>query len=128
MHTIFQRVPLFKSGRPFDTAVMIYDDSTITVTIGDTKIFREGVIPFFTLAEVRKELEKQQLFLAINGSRIDVYPSGMSSPGFNAYIHIMQMPARLDQLVHIFKETDKTDMLGTVEAQQRFHEKWIQLL
>lgn len=106
-------------------AVLNQNNNEISVIYNGKKISASGEFPFIALAQIRKELEEDNIFLMINGSRRDVYPSGMSLYGFNAYIQLMGKPASLDLLVNIFDETNRDDLIGTVEEQTEYHKNWL---
>jgi hypothetical protein len=81
------------------------------------------------LRDIRSELQKYNIFLLINGSRKDVYPSGMSLPGMMAYVQTMgKQNSSLNDLVNIFDETIQLDMISTVEEQDKYHNTWINSL
>jgi hypothetical protein len=80
------------------------------------------------LKEIREELEKKEIFLLINGSRMDVHPSRMSLMGTKAYVQKFGKQAFSEDLVEIFDETDKEDLIGTVNDQTKYHEDWIMSL
>lgn len=120
------RVKVNNSYRVAD--LKISDDKEITFKLEDYEISRKGDYPFMILKEIRLQLEKYNIFLLINGSRIDVYPSGLSLPGFNAYVQIIGQATLQEQLVNIFEETDQIELVGTVEEQMRYHANWVEAL
>ncbi|MDP1747158.1 MAG: hypothetical protein Q8L90_16400 [Bacteroidota bacterium] len=84
------------------------------------EIDKEGEFPFFVLVDLRKDLEKLGYLLICNGSRIDVYPSRISSVGSNAYLLKPNQKALLTDLVNIFDSTDKIDLITTIETQKEY--------
>ncbi|MBN8865912.1 MAG: hypothetical protein J0H92_21235 [Sphingobacteriales bacterium] len=122
-----RKIKIKVNGRD-DMAILNFSDNEIVIEVGNRKISRTGEYPFFILKEIRKVLEQENIFLMVNGSRIDVYPSGLSLPGFNAYIHVLGKPTSLDHLVDIFEKTDQASLIGTVEEQVEYHAKWVEAL
>lgn len=84
------------------------------------EIDKEGEFPFFVLVDLRKDLENLGYLLICNGSRIDVYPSRMSSVGSNAYLLKPNQKALLTDIVNIFDTTDRIDLITTVERQKEY--------
>lgn len=112
----------------YEKAILNLFDNEIIIKIRDRKLSKKGEYPFIVLKEIRKQLESENIFLIVNGSRIDVYPSGLSLHGFNAYTHVMGRQTSLDQLVDILEETDQKHLIGTVGEQMEYHAKWIETL
>lgn len=108
---------------------LIVDDSSISLNSDIVKVSKHGGFYFSMLRDIRLELQKSNIFLLINGSRKDVYPSGMSVPGMMAYIQIMGKPSSsFNDLVNIFDETTELNMITTVEEQDNYHHDWINSL
>jgi len=91
----------------------LYDEKEINVS----KEFA-----FFALVELRLELEKEQIKLVCEGSRYDVYPSGMQLDGFAACE--LELFKRVTIIVDILDETQLIDKIATVKEQEDFYHKW----
>ena len=89
---------------------------------------KRGECFFNILKEIRLELEKNNAFLLINGSRQDVYPSSMSSSGFMAYIQKIGKQTSLKDLINIFDDCSDLNCISTVEEQELFHHQWFESL
>lgn len=76
--------------------------------------------PFLALDKIRLGLERSNLKLICQGSRIDVYPIGIY---FYAYELELGKPAV--NSVYIFDKTNMIEKIGTVEDQKSFFEKWL---
>ena len=82
---------------------------------------------FEALVQLRLALEVQDTFLKLNGSRLDVYPSGMQRDmilGLNAYV--MPMPRRTTkyEVVNIFDPAPRGTTIATVAEQREFRDQW----
>jgi hypothetical protein len=106
-------------------ATLIIAQNEITFKYNSYSIIKSGEYPFVILKDIRKELDGKNIFLLINGSRKDVFPSGMSLVGNMAYVQSLGEPTSLDHLVDIFDETDRIDLIDTVEEQKKYHDEWI---
>jgi len=87
----------------------------------------EGSDLFDCLVKARREWEKKGARILCNGSRRDVYPSGMSrqmSGGRKAYVLGIGERASSSCLVDIF-EPAAPDMVATVDDQKVYYEQWI---
>jgi hypothetical protein len=115
-------------GSFYDVADLAFAGQEITFNYQEYNIRAIGEYPFMVLKEIREYLEKKNIMLIINGSRIDVYPSGMSLVGDNAYVQKIGEPSLLNDLVNIFDETDMIQLIGTVEEQIEYHKNWIKSL
>lgn len=108
-----------------DKAELLIDDSGEQIKMKfifkDIEILKEGELPFYVLVDLRKELEKLGYLLICNGSRIDVYPSRISSVGSNAYVLELNKKTTLNDLVNIFETTDKIDLITTVDKQKLYY-------
>ena len=78
---------------------------------------------FFALAEIRRKLEGVNCLLLCNGSRIDVYPSGMSAIGTLAYEIIYGK--RASKLVEIFETPRSSSQIATVVEQRNYWLGWL---
>jgi hypothetical protein len=123
-------LPVLIRGVIWEQAEIVVNDLGEIVVIefkyDDIKLQKQGEKPFFVLKEIRKCLETLNIKIACKGSLLNVYPSGMSSIGFKAYILEMGKPSR--SLVNIFEETNQLELIATVEEQERFHSNWIKTL
>ena len=82
---------------------------------------------FEALILLRLELEKIDGKIALNGSRRDVFPSGMSrqmARGLMAYQFRKGEKLTLDNLVDIFDSCNEIPLLTTVEEQKNCFLKW----
>lgn len=106
-----------------------FSDSTLIFTSKGAKceleflfnnksIIVENDFPFLALVAIRIELEKLGMKILCNGSRIDVYPSGMGLNTLKAYELKMGEPAR--KLVNIFEATEDIDKIATINEQKLF--------
>jgi hypothetical protein len=85
-----------------------------------------GPDAFEALAAIREQLEPSAWFVAVQGSRLDTYPSGMARDmggGFRVYIMRMGQNASFEDLVDTFAEADPS-LLATVAAQEEYWRRW----
>jgi hypothetical protein len=123
------KVVILKKDEERYSGHLIVNDDSIVLDSEIYRISKQGGFYFFMLRDIRSELQKSNIFLLINGSRKDVYPSGMSLPGMMAYVQIMgKQSSSLNDLVNIFDETTQLDMISTVEEQDKYHNNWINSL
>lgn len=108
--------------------LVISEENRLYFYFGNLKIDAKKEYLFTSLKHIRQLLEEEDIFLAINGSRKDVYPSGQSIVGQLAYVHKMGKPALLSDLVNIFDLTDELSLIGTVQEQEEYHKKWLDSL
>lgn len=85
----------------------------------------EDDFPFVALKKIRQELDHMHIKLLCNGSRIDVYPSGMSLSSLMAYELKMGQPAI--SLVNIFEPAD-VEKIVSVEEQGVYRSQWLKSL
>lgn len=81
---------------------------------------------FDALVRFREQLEPEGWFVAVQGSRLDTYPSAMQRDmggGLSVYVIRMGEPARSSDVVDTFAEADPA-LLATVEDQRRHAEEW----
>jgi hypothetical protein len=81
---------------------------------------------FEALARIREELEPRGWFVAVQGSRLDTFPSGMQRDmggGLSVYVIRMGEAARLDDVVDTLAAADP-GLLATVAAQRRRAAEW----
>jgi ClpA/ClpB-like protein len=82
---------------------------------------------FEALVRIRERLEPQGWFVAVQGSRLDVYPTAMQremAGGLNVQVMRMGEQARLGDVVETFAEADPS-RLATVAAQRERAEEWM---
>ncbi|SRR5690554_4121920 len=82
--------------------------------------------PFSALAKIRQELELKGYYILVNGSRYNVYPSGMQYNTFNAYELELGKPAT--KTVNIFDRINSSKEVTTVKEQEEYFYKWIESL
>ena len=90
---------------------------------GDILLSAEDSYPFFALTKIRAELEKMNCLLICNGSRLDVYPSGMSSVGLLAYELVVGQKAT--KTVNIFDGCENISLISTVNQQKAYFDEWV---
>jgi hypothetical protein len=81
---------------------------------------------FEALVRIREQLEPQGWFVAVQGARLDAYPSDMQremAGGLNVYVLRMGEPVRLGDVVDTFAEADPS-LLATVDAQYQHAAEW----
>ena len=125
--TTHRKIALNRGGIDY-SAELVIDTSSIRLISEITTVQQEGRFYFHMLKEIRAELEKEGIVILVNGSRIDVYPSGMTLATEKAYIHTLGKQGSLNDLVNIFDEVTDTGKIASVEEQEVFHNKWIQSL
>lgn len=101
----------------------------LTLYVKGEGIFESAQAPdcFSALTEVRKKLEKMNVFLLVMGANEKVYPSPMQQnmgDGRNAYIQRMGKPAMMSDCIDIFAPCDY-EYVSTVGKQQQYHTRWI---
>jgi hypothetical protein len=99
---------------------------TIKYVCDGNEVSADDIYPFFALVKVRVELENLGIKILCKGARRDVYPSGMSVIGFKAYQLFLGKPG-ID-LINIFDHEKNEMLIGTVEEQRLFREKWLKSL
>ena len=81
---------------------------------------------FEALVRIREQLEPQGWLVAVQGSRLDTYPSGMQRDmggGLSVYVIRIGEPVRMDDVVDTFAEADP-GLVATVDAQRRHAADW----
>jgi Clp amino terminal domain, pathogenicity island component len=81
---------------------------------------------FEALVRIREQLEPQGWFVAVQGSRLDAYPSHMQremAGGLNVCVMRMGEPVRLQDVVETFADADP-GTLATVAAQREHAVAW----
>jgi hypothetical protein len=88
----------------------------------------EGLDLFEALAEARRQLERQGLFLLCNGSRRDVYPSPMqrqAAHGRRAYVLTLPRSTSRPRTVDIFEAAPADADIATVDDQRAAYDDWL---
>jgi hypothetical protein len=115
-------------GLEFSDATLIFTNKgakcELEFIFKNENIIVENDFPFLALVEIRKELEKLGIKILCNGSRVNVYPSGMGLNTLKAYELKMGEPAR--KLVNIFEATEDIDKIATISEQKLFWENFLQ--
>jgi hypothetical protein len=123
-------LPVLLNGVLRGTATIVVNDLGNLITIefeySNIKIQKQGEKPFYVLKQIRKYLDTLNIKIVCKGSLMNVYPSGMSSVGFKAYE--LQMGKPSTDMVNIFEETSRLELIATVEEQDFFYAKWIKSL
>ena len=101
-----------------DQVFLSYYDELISLEVNSS-------FPFMALVDIRNELEKLDKKIMCKGSRIDVYPSGMSMVGRNAYILRQGKQALTDDIVDIFDEELDLGLISSVKEQLEYRNNWI---
>lgn len=123
-----KEVVKIKLNNSIEQGELFIDNHELIFKFHDIEIKRSGEFPFVILKELREELEQMGIFLIINGSRKDVYPSGMTLQGTMAYKQPFGTPTTLNDLVEIFTNTDKFELISTVQEQKNYHDAWLKSL
>lgn len=102
------------------------DEIYLKIIIDDKDYFSKKDNIFDAVVELRKKLEKKDIYLLCNASVINVYPSLMQKEfgGTKAYKLQLGKKATLDDIVEIFDYDDKLK-IGSVKEQEEFYENWI---
>ena len=98
----------------------------INLDCGDSKFKAQGKDLFESLTEIRKQLNKKNMDLLVNGSRKNVTISPMMSDAGGASIYLLRprLQARLEDIVKTFDPISKEE-LSTLDEQRIFHTKWL---
>ncbi|MGH3587555.1 MAG: Clp protease N-terminal domain-containing protein [Pseudonocardia sp.] len=81
---------------------------------------------FEALARIREQLEPHDWFVAVQGARLDAFPSAAqreTTAGLSVHITRIGEPATPDDVAEIFAEADPAS-LATVTAQRQHSEAW----
>ena len=93
------------------------------------EIYQEkDTFPFVALCNLRLILEKQKRKICCKGNRLDVYSSGSTLVGFNAYMLKIGKPANDNDIICLFDEEIEFDKLSSVNEQEEYFYKWIESL
>jgi hypothetical protein len=126
--SIYKEVLLAKANGETYKAELWGEINSIKLISNDYSITKTGDYPFYILKDIRADLQTNNIFLLVHGSRKDVYPSGMTLPSFMAYIHSIERPTSTNDLVNILDECTDLSLISTIEAQEIYHETWLQSL
>ena len=124
----FIKTVTLKVDGGFFSGQLIVEDNSILLECDHFKIYKEGASYFFILRDIRVQLQSLNCLILINGSRKDVYPSRLSLQGVMAYVQTFGKQSSLEDLVNIFEETDKVNLVSTVEEHEKYHTEWIRSL
>ncbi len=107
---------------------------TVVITTGEkclitvqSEVFESSDL-FAALVLFRTKLEKERWLIACNGSRLDVFPSGMAremSRGRKAYVLKLGVRPSREDLVDIF-DSAAINNIAKVSEQQAHFEQWKQ--
>ncbi|MGH8879900.1 MAG: hypothetical protein ACRD0P_21540 [Stackebrandtia sp.] len=91
---------------------------------------REATGPdlFAALAGLRRQLEAEGWRIAVQGARLDTYPSGMARDmggGRRVYVLHMGRAAASGDLVDTLDPVDDASPLATVDEQERRFQTWL---
>ncbi len=117
-----------------DIATLTFDQQVqgfveVCIPGGEKRLARKGDL-FSSLTDIRKELEKDNLFILCEGSRRDVAPSGMSRQmggGRRSYRLALGRQALRSDLVDIFDPINESEV-STVAEQKDFYINWVKSL
>ena len=99
----------------------------INLDCEDSKFKAQGKDLFESLKEIRKQLNKKNMDLLVNGSRKNVSISPMlseSSGGRSIYLLRPRMAARLEDIINTFDHISKEE-LSTLDDQRIFYKKML---
>jgi len=105
-------------------------DCVIHLTYGDRVVTGSARDFFDALCEVRKELERDDVFLNCYGASLNVFPSGMGRDmgrGLKPYRMTIGQPAQRSDQVGLF-ETGPDVLPTTVQAQHEHFQAWLSAL
>jgi hypothetical protein len=86
----------------------------------------EGPDMFEALADLRRQLEPSGWLIAVQGARLDTFPSGMARDqggGERVYICRPGLPARSEDLVDTLASAEP-EALATVAEQEEYWNRW----
>lgn len=125
-----KQLKLYSNGNMID-ATLVFEESEhpfvqlLSAAFSSEKF--ESNKLYFCMRKLHEVLDSKNLKLLCNSFRYDVYPSRMSismGHGILAYKLVMGQPGT--ELVNIFDETDRLDLLGTLEEQEKYYDSWIE--
>lgn len=97
-----------------------------TLASGEESVIYKADDLFAALVKLRLDLESRHVFVACNGARKDVFPSGMAremSRGRKAYVLKLGLRPDRDEVVDIF-DAASPEQLGSVKEQQDYFIAW----
>ena len=102
-------------------------DIDLSFELPDRKLNVRAGDYFEALAAIRRELEKDHIFLNCYGASRNVYPSGMGRDmgvGLRAYKMTIGKHATMEDLVFIFDTGSDVEPCSVLE-QKNFFERWL---
>jgi len=102
----------------------------IILSYNDKQISAKNYDLLETLIDIRRELNKENLDILVNGSRKNISSSPMlrdASAGAKTYLIRMGIQARLEDIISIFEPISK-EYYASLEEQQQFHDSWTESL
>lgn len=121
---IVQKKVILMQNENKHVAELMVDTNVIRLNSEFGDFIQHGKFYYLMLKEIRKELEKFGVFILVNGSRIDVHPSGMSLTSIRAYSHIIGRQSKLEDLVNIFDDCLNLNLIATVDEQEAYRHNW----
>lgn len=112
-----------------DATMKLNDDgNTVEIIVYNDTLYVNAVdeYPFFALVKIREKLELKGYHILVNGSRYNVYPSGMQYSTFSAYE--LELGKQATKTVNIFDKIYNSEEIGTVEKQKEYFYRWIESL
>lgn len=110
----------------FDFGQLIISDHSIEFLYKNVKICKSSKddVLFVILKDLRAELENFEIFLLINGSRVDAYVRGVMA--FSHYVLLLKQGVKMEESlkVNMFDEVQDINMVSSVNAQKEYYEKW----
>ena len=123
------KIRYIKNGEFYDGNLKCIFNSDLVnfqFTYEENIIIISNQFPFFALVELRLQLEQKQIKIVCEGSRYDVYPSGMQLDSFAACELEISKP--VTNLVDILDDTQLINKISTVKEQENFYNKWLESL
>ncbi len=117
-----------KAGNKIEEAFLSYENNIIAFQYNNIHIIKEEDRPFIALKLLRQELEPLEIKLLINGSRLNVYPSGMSLITMGVYVLQLGKSATHDNMVHIFDNFHDITQIVSIADQEAYLKKWLDSL
>lgn len=123
-------VPALRDGQPVTAQVRFVTGDTCVVEVRaspDVTARGEARDLFAALAAARRDLETQGVQLAINGARLNVWPSGMlrqAGYGRRAYVLTMPPAGGPARTVDIFEPAPEQAELAMVAEQNEWFQRY----
>ncbi|HTN45654.1 MAG TPA: hypothetical protein VL098_04850 [Flavipsychrobacter sp.] len=114
-----------KNKDKIDNAQLSLENNKLDFIFQDFIISSKNSSPFIALQELRQQLENQDIYLLVNGSRRNVYPSGLQMSMGVATAYVLELGKPSDVIVDIFASISHDDV-ATVDEQREFHKKWVE--